>query len=70
VKVRECCGRFGFTRGTGASNELPLAIRQFFKDSRYSPSTGMEQVEWQIMLEQFIASGVDVNNEVINIDSD
>jgi hypothetical protein len=30
----------------------------------------MEEVEWQIMLEQFIASGVVVKNEVINIDSD
>jgi hypothetical protein len=55
---------------TGASNELPLVIRQFFKDGRYSPSTRMEEVEWQIMLEQFIASGVVVNNEVINIHSD
>jgi hypothetical protein len=26
--------------------------------------------EWEIMLEQFIASGVVVKNEVINIDSD
>jgi hypothetical protein len=31
---------------------------------------GMEEREWQIMLEQFIASGIDVNNEIINIDSD
>jgi hypothetical protein len=30
----------------------------------------MEEVEWQIMLEQFIVSGVVVKNEVINIDSD
>jgi hypothetical protein len=30
----------------------------------------MEEVEWQIMLEQFIASEVVVKNEVINIDSD
>jgi hypothetical protein len=41
----------------GASEELLLAIRKSFKDDRYSPSTGMEEVEWQIMLEQFIASG-------------
>jgi hypothetical protein len=53
-----------------ASDELPLAIRQSFKDGRYSTSTGMEEVEWQIMLEQFIASGVVVKTEVINIDSD
>jgi hypothetical protein len=54
----------------GASDELLLAIRQSFKSGRYSPSTGMEEVEWQIMLEQFIASGVVVKNEVINIDTD
>jgi hypothetical protein len=35
----------------GAFNELPLAIRQSFKDGCYSPSTGMEEREWQIMLE-------------------
>jgi hypothetical protein len=45
-------------------------IRQSFKDGRYYPSTGIEEVEWQIMLEQFIASGVVVNDEIINIDSD
>jgi hypothetical protein len=28
----------------------------------------MEEKEWQIMLEQFIASGVVVKNEIINID--
>jgi hypothetical protein len=54
----------------GASDKLPLAIRQSFKDGRYSPSTRMEEVECQIMLEQFIASGVVVKSEVINIDSD
>jgi hypothetical protein len=53
-----------------ASDKLPLTIRQSFKDGRYSPSTGMEEVEWQILLKQFIASGVVVKNEVINIDSD
>jgi hypothetical protein len=56
--------------GAGASNEFPLAIRQSFKDGRYSPSTSLEEREWQIMLEQFIASGVVVKNEVINVDSD
>jgi hypothetical protein len=53
-----------------ASDKLPLAIRQSFKDGRYSPSTGMEEVECQIMLEQFITSGFVVKNEVIHIDSD
>jgi hypothetical protein len=54
----------------GASDELPVVIRQSFKDDRYSPLTGMEEREWQIMLEQFIASGVVVKDEIINVDSD
>jgi hypothetical protein len=33
-------------------------------------STRMEELEWQIMLQQFIASGVVVKNEVIIVDSD
>jgi hypothetical protein len=54
----------------GASDELPLLIKQSFRDSRYSPSTGMEKLEWQIMLQQFIVSGVVVKDEIVNIDSD
>jgi hypothetical protein len=55
---------------TRASDEISLVIRQSFKNGRYSPSTGMEEIEWQIMLEQFKASGVVVKDEIINIDSD
>jgi hypothetical protein len=29
----------------GASDELPLVVRQCFKDGRYSPSTRMEEKE-------------------------
>jgi hypothetical protein len=54
----------------GASDELRLMIRKSFKDGRYSPLIRMEEVEWQIMLEQYIVSGVVVKNEVINIDND
>jgi hypothetical protein len=54
----------------GACDELLLVIRQSFKDGRYSPLIGMEEVEWQIMLKQFIASGVVVKTEVINVDTD
>jgi hypothetical protein len=54
----------------GDSDELPLVIKQSFKDDHYSPSTSMEEREWQIMLEQFIASGVVVQNDITNIDSD
>jgi hypothetical protein len=54
----------------GTSDELLLVLRQSFKDDRYSPLTGMEEIEWKIMLEQFVASGVVVNGEIIDIDSD
>jgi hypothetical protein len=54
----------------GASDELPLVIRQSLKNGRYSPSTGVDEIEWQIMLEQFIASGVVVKDEIVNIDSE
>jgi hypothetical protein len=53
-----------------ASDEPPLMIRQSFKNIRYSPSTRIEEVEWQIMIEKFIASGVVIKNEVININND
>jgi hypothetical protein len=78
ASVRGC--RQGYTKvktnrvlldvDVGASDELPLAISQSFKDDCYSPSTDMEEGEWQIILEQFVASGVVVKNEVININSD
>jgi hypothetical protein len=56
--------------GVGTSDELPLVVRQSFKDGRYSPSSGMEEIEWQIMLEYIVASGVVVEDEIIDIDSD
>jgi hypothetical protein len=31
--------------GAGTSDELPLVIRQSFEDGRYSPSTGLEEIE-------------------------
>jgi hypothetical protein len=30
----------------------------------------MEEIEWQIMLEQFVVSSVIVEDEIIDIDSD
>jgi hypothetical protein len=55
--------------GVGTSDELPLVIRQSFKDGQYSPLTGMEEIEWQIMLKQFVVSGVVVKDQIIDIDS-
>jgi hypothetical protein len=54
----------------GGFSELPPIVKRSFREGRYSPSIGMEMNEWQIMLEQFVAMGVDVKEEVINIDSD
>jgi hypothetical protein len=54
----------------GASDRLPPIVKQSFKEGRYSPSTRMEEKEWQILLEQLIAMEVVVKDEVINIDSD
>jgi hypothetical protein len=55
--------------GAGTSDELPLLIRQSFKDGRYFPSTRMEEIVWQIMLDQFVASVVVVKDDIIDIDS-
>jgi hypothetical protein len=54
----------------GASDELPPLVRQSFMDGCYSLSTGMEEKESQVLLEQFIAMGVVVKDEVLDTDSD
>jgi hypothetical protein len=63
-------GRVLLDAEVGASVELQPLVKQSFKEGHYSASTGMEDSEWQIMMEQFIAMGVVVKNQVINIDSD
>jgi hypothetical protein len=52
----------------GASDELLPLVKQSFRDGRYSPWMGIEESQWQIMLEQFIAMGVVVKDEVIDSD--
>jgi hypothetical protein len=32
--------------GARTSDKLPLVLKQSFKDGRYSPSIGMEEIEW------------------------
>jgi hypothetical protein len=49
VKVKT--GRVLLDVDAGDPDELPLAIRQSFKDGRYSPLTSMEERVCQIMLE-------------------
>jgi hypothetical protein len=54
----------------GGSGDLPPIVKKFFQEGCYSPSTVMEMSEWQIMLEQFIAMGVVVKEEVVSIDNE
>jgi hypothetical protein len=54
----------------GGSGDLPPIVKKSVQEGRYSPSTGMEMSEWQIILEQFIMMGVVVKEQVVNIDSD
>jgi hypothetical protein len=54
----------------GGSGDLLPIVKMSFQDGRYSPLTGMEMIEWQIILEQFIAMGLILNEEVVNIDSE
>jgi hypothetical protein len=54
----------------GTSRYFPPKIRMSFLEGRYSRSPGMEANEWQIILEQFLAMGVIVKEEVVNVDSD
>jgi hypothetical protein len=53
----------------GALDGPPPLVKKSFKEGRYSPLIWMEENEWQIMLEQFIAMGVVVKDKVINIDN-
>jgi hypothetical protein len=68
VKVR--ADRVLLDAEAAGSDKLPPLVKHSFKEGRYSPSTGMEEIEWQIILEQFIVVGVVIKDEVINIDSD
>jgi hypothetical protein len=54
----------------GGSGDLLPIVKMSFQDGRYSPLTRMEMIEWQIILEQFIAMGLILNEEVVNIDSE
>jgi hypothetical protein len=54
----------------GSSGDHPPMVKKSFQQGHYSPSTGIEMSDWQIMLEQFIVMGVVVKEEVVNIDSD
>jgi hypothetical protein len=41
----------------GGSGDLPPIVKKSFQEGHYSPLTGMEKSEWQIIQEQFIAMG-------------
>ena len=48
----------------GTSEVLPPRIRDSFLEMRYSPSTGMERSEWEVIFEQFLSMGLIVKEEV------
>jgi hypothetical protein len=54
----------------GGFRDLPPIVKKSFQEGCCSPSIGMEMSDWQIMLEQFIAMGVVVKEEVVNINSE
>jgi hypothetical protein len=43
--MKATAGRILIDVGARTSDGLPLMIRQSFKDGRYSPLTGMEEIE-------------------------
>jgi hypothetical protein len=54
----------------GTFGDLPPRTRDSFLERRYSPSTGMESNEWEIILEQLLVMGLIVKHEVVSDDDD
>jgi hypothetical protein len=54
----------------GTSGDHPPHIRNSFLEKRYSPSTGMDRSEWEIILEQLLVMGLDVKLEVVSDHND
>jgi hypothetical protein len=50
-----------------ASWAIPCQMRRSFVDRQYSPSTGMDRREWEVILDQLIHKGYIVKEE---LDSD
>jgi hypothetical protein len=53
----------------GTSSDLPPHIKRSFIERRYSSSTGMDRSEWEIILEQILAMGFIVKEEVVSDDN-
>jgi hypothetical protein len=51
-----------------ASNNISPHIKKSFAERRYSPSTSMDRSEWEIILEQLLAMGLIVKEEVVSKD--
>jgi hypothetical protein len=49
--------------------DLPPRTRDSFLESRYSPSTGMDHSEWEIIFE-LLAMGLIVNQDAVSDDND
>jgi hypothetical protein len=52
----------------GTSGALPRRIQSSFLEGRYTPSTGMDISEWQVIFEQFVDMGIIIKSEVESIE--
>jgi hypothetical protein len=66
-----CCGG-GSTKNKAAwiladaSRAISPWMRRSFVDRQYSPSTGMDQSEWEIILDEIICMGLLVKQELVS----
>jgi hypothetical protein len=49
-----------------ASREILPRMRRSFMDRQYSPPTGMDQSEWEIILEELVRMGFLVKQELVS----
>jgi hypothetical protein len=49
-----------------ASGDISPRMKRPFAERRYSPSTGMDQSKWEIILEQHLIMGLIVKDEVVS----
>jgi hypothetical protein len=54
----------------GTSSDLSPHVRRSFIERRYSPSTGLFRNHWEIILEQLLAMGLIVKEEVVSGNND
>jgi hypothetical protein len=52
------------------SSDISPRIKRSFVERRYSPSTGMDRSEWEIIVEQLLIMGLNVKEEVVSENDD